>query len=318
MGKRSKIILPKIKDREVYPMRIVTLLNKVHHLKSFVYAREKTETVDSIIGLVVDVVPRKNSRPICSGCGSKASIYDHQRKPRRFSFVPLWGIPVYLCYLMRRVNCQQCGVKVESVPWGDGKSSLTRQYQLFLAQWARRLSWQEVDKIFHVNWQQVFQSVKHIVEYGLAHRDLDHIKAIGVDEVQYGKGQSYLTLVYQLDSDQRRLLYIGKKRTVKSLLRFFWKLGREKCARIEYVCSDMWRPYLKVIRKKVPQALHILDRFHIVALLNKAVDEVRREEVRQLQADGFEPVLSKSKYCLLKREENLTLGQAKRLDEVLQ
>lgn len=299
-------------------MRILTLLNRVHYLKSFVYTNERMEVVDNQESLIVEVVARKNSRPICSGCRSTSSIYDHQKKPRRFSFVPLWGIPVYLCYLMRRVDCLRCGVKVEALPWSDGKSPLTRQYQLFLAQWARRLSWQEVARVFNTNWNQVYQSVKRVVEYGLLHRDLDQISAIGVDEIHYGQGQSYLTLVYQLDRDDKRLLYVGKKRTIKSLLRFFWELGHERCSRIEYVCSDMWRPYLKVIHKKIPQALHILDRFHIVALLNKAVDEVRREEVKQLQAEGFEPVLLKSKYCLLKRQENLTLGQEQRLADVLQ
>ena len=175
-------------------MRIVTLLNRIHYLKSFVYIREQIEMIDAQPSLVVDVVARKNSRPICSGCGSKTGVYDHQKKARRFGFVPLWGIPVYLCYLMRRVNCQRCGVKVEALPWCDGKSQLTRQYQLFLAQWARRLSWQEVARVFHVGWNQVYRSVKSVVEYGLAHRDLDQISAIGVDEIQYGQGHHYLTL----------------------------------------------------------------------------------------------------------------------------
>ena len=177
---------------------------------------------------------------------------------------------------------------------------------------------QEVARVFHTSWNQVYRSVRSVVEYGLAHRDLDQISAIGVDEIQYGQGHNYLTLVYQLDGDNKRLLYVGKRRTIRSLLRFFRELGRERCSRIKYVCSDMWRPYLKVIGKKIPQALHILDRFHIVALLNRAVDEVRREEVKQLQSKGYEPVLLKSKYCLLKRQENLTLGQEQRLADVLQ
>ena len=299
-------------------MRVVTLLNRVQYLKSFVYVSERIDMVYGRESLVVDVVPRKNGRPICSGCGSSAGIYDHQRKPRYFAFVPLWGIAVYLCYVMRRVNCPRCGVTVEAVPWCDGKGRLTKQYQLFLAQWARRLSWLEVARVFHTSWNQVYRSVKGVVEYGLAHRNLDQISAIGVDEIQYGKGQNYLTLVYQLGQDEKRLLYVGDKRTARSLLGFFRELGRERSSRIEYVCSDMWQAYLKVIRKKIPQALHILDRFHIVALLNKAVDEVRREEVKQLHAKGYEPVLSKSKYCLLKRQENLTLGQDKRLADVLQ
>jgi transposase len=80
----------------------------------------------------------------------------------------------------------------------------------------------------------------------------------------------------------------------------------------------MWKPYLKVIRKKLPQALHILDRFHIVALLNKAVDEVRRQETRRLRVEGDEDVLTKGRYCFLKKPENLTDKQQVKLDDMLQ
>ena len=159
-----------------------------------------------------------------------------------------------------------------------------------------------------------------VVGYGLAvdHRSLDEIEAIGVDEVQYRRGHQYLTLVYQLDSGCRRLLYVGKKRTVRSLLGFFRELGKSRCAELMYICSDMWKPYLKVIRRKVPQALHILDRFHIVVLLNKAVDEVRRQETQRLKRDGYEELLTHSRYCFLKNESNLTDRQALKLEELLQ
>ena len=80
----------------------------------------------------------------------------------------------------------------------------------------------------------------------------------------------------------------------------------------------MWKPYLKVIKKKAPQALHILDRFHIVAKLNKAVDEVRRTEVNRLKEEGYEEILKHSKYCFLKNESNLTDKQKMKLDDLLQ
>ena len=80
----------------------------------------------------------------------------------------------------------------------------------------------------------------------------------------------------------------------------------------------MWKPYLKVIRKKLPNALHILDRFHIVAMLNKAVDEVRRAEAKRLREEGYEGVLDHTKYCFLKKEENLTEKQARKLTDVLE
>ena len=65
----------------------------------------------------------EDGRPVCSVCGRPGPGYDTDPKPRRFEFVPLWQIPVYFVYVMRRVNCPKCGVKVEKVPWCDGKTS---------------------------------------------------------------------------------------------------------------------------------------------------------------------------------------------------
>ena len=195
---------------------------------------------------------------------------------------------------------------------------MTTAYVVFLARWARRLSWREVAGIFRTSWESVFRAVAEVVEYGLTHRDLSGITAIGVDEVQFQKGHRYLTVVYQIDRSCRRLLWIGKDRTTRTLLRFFRMLGRERTAALEFICSDMWQPYLKVIAKKASQALHILDRFHIVAKLNKAIDEVRAAEAKELAARGYEPVLKHSRWCFLKRVANLTAKQRTRLDDLLQ
>lgn len=126
-----------------------------------------------------------------------------------------------------------------------------------------------------------------------------------------------MTLVYQIDQGCRRLLYIGTNRTAKSLLGFFRMLGPEKARALRFVCSDMWQPYLKVIAKKAGQALHVLDRFHIMVHLNRAIDEVRRQEVKRLEATGQEPVLKHARWCLLKRSENLTDDQVVKLGTLL-
>ena len=68
----------------------------------------------------------------------------------------------------------------------------------------------------------------------------------------------------------------------------------------------MWKAYLKVIAKKAVNAINVLDRFHIMAHMNKAIDEVRAGEARRMKADGYEPILKHSRWCLLKRPENLT------------
>jgi len=118
-----------------------------------------------------------------------------------------------------------CGVKVEKVPWAEGKHTLTRSYMQFLATWARRLSWLEGARYFHTSWEQVFRSVSWMVEWGLAHRELTGIRALGIDEVLFHRGHRYLTVVYQIDAQARRLLWVGRDRTTKTLLQFFSFFG---------------------------------------------------------------------------------------------
>lgn len=295
-------------------MHLKTLLNTVHPIKGFIYESVGWDTPRAGIRAVVR--PRKNSRGVCSSCGQAGPTYDHGR-PRRFGFVPLWSIAVVLVYTMRRIDCPACGVTIERVPWADGKKHQTTALQVFLARWAQRLSWKQTAEVFGVSWSAVFRAVKAVVAYGLAHRDLDNVTAIGVDEVAWRKGHRYLTLVYQINAGCRRLLYVGEGRTVRSLLGFFRGFGRQRTANIRYACSDMWRPYLKVLARKLPSALRMLDRFHIVANLNKALDKVRAAEAKRLQDEGYEPVLKKTRWCFAKRPRNLTAGQRLRLRDVL-
>jgi transposase len=298
-------------------MQLKTILNQCQKFKSFVYDQVRFVDWNGEKHIEVDVLPRRNSKAICSCCERPAPLYDRLNK-RRFEFVPLWGYRVFLVYRMRRVDCTGCGVKVEQVPWARGKQELTATYQQYLAHWAKKLSWKEVAVSFRTSWEKVFQAVEYIVEWGLEHRDLSGVTAIGVDEIAWRKGHNYLTMVYQIDAGKTRLLWIGKERTTKTLLRFFRFFGKERSQELKYVCSDMWRPYIKVIQKKAGQALHILDRFHIVAKINKAIDEVRAGEHRQMQKDGYEPVLKNSRWCLLKRGENLTEKQEAKLQDLLQ
>ena len=164
-------------------MQLTTILNRVEKHKSFVYRKvtwrgEKT-------GLEVHVEPRRNGRPICAGCHRPGPVCDHQPLPRRFTFVPLWGLAVCLVYRMRRVDCRTCGVTIEQVPWADGKQHTTTSYRWFLAMWARRLSWSEVGAVFGTSWQTVFRSVRYAVMWGIAHEQWSDIESIGIDEIAW-------------------------------------------------------------------------------------------------------------------------------------
>lgn len=295
-------------------MHVRTLLNTVYPHKGFVYGKESFSHGGS--RLQVKIRARKNSHPVCAQCGRAGPVYDTQPE-RRFDMIPVWSLPVEFVYAMRRVSCRECGVRVEAVPWGAGKSPLTTAFAHHLASWARLLSWKEVGLRCGASWDTVARSVSWLVAWGLEHRTLDGITAIGVDEIQFKKGQKYLTLVYQIDAGHRRLLWMGKERTMKCFHGFFDMLGHERCAALGFVCSDMWKPYLKVIAKRVPDALNILDRFHIVAYLTKAVDNTRRDEVRDLNATGKPAHLHKSRWVWLKRRSNLTGKQRTHLRELM-
>ncbi len=300
-------------------MHIITLLNKRHSLKRFVY--ESTTFEDEANRVFVDIRPRKGSKPRCSGCGKVCPGYD-TLSIRLFEFIPIWGVQVFLRYAMRRVACPTCDrIVVESVPWAAGKQHKCKIFLAFLASWAQDLPWQRVADRFHTSWQTVCSAVEWVVQYGLETRDLECVTAIGVDEIQYRKGHKYLTVVYQLDPYCRRLLWIGKERTQKTLRGFFRDMEERLpgfCISIQFVCSDMWKSYLNVIKQSVPQALHVLDRFHIRGKFSEALDKVRRQEVARLKKEGRDPVLTKSRWCFLKKRQSLTGKQNSRLKDLLQ
>ena len=113
-------------------MQLKTMLNRVQKFKSFVYgsvcwvegAQEPT--------LEVELHARRNSRPACSVCGHIRPGYD-TLTIRRFEFIPMWGIKVFFLYAPRQVDCPDCRIRVERIPWAAGKHRLTENYAWFLA-----------------------------------------------------------------------------------------------------------------------------------------------------------------------------------------
>lgn len=303
-------------------MLVKTILNKIEKYSGFVYGDVSFEDHydDETLGeqvLIVNIIERANGKPFCSGCGKKGNCYDHLPK-RLFQFVPLWGMKVFFAYSMRRTDCSDCGVKVEMVPWAEGKKQITKSFEIFLALWAKRISWSEVARVFSTSWNTVFRAVETIVNYGLKHRDLTGVLSIGVDEISRLKGHVYATVVYQIDQCKKRLLWVSEGRDENSLNDFFVWFGKSKCNNLQNICSDMWRPFIKSIKEYAPQATHVLDRFHIMSHMNKAIDKIRAEEARQMQVDGYEPILKKTRFLLLKRPENLSKAQDVKLSEILQ
>jgi transposase len=192
----------------------------------------------------------------------------------------------------------------------------------FLARWARRLSWRETALAFQTSWEAVYRSAEWFVEWGLAHRQLTVVESIGVDEIHWGRGKradNFLTVIYQIDANCRRLLWVGKRRSQATLRRGLKALGPEVVQGLRFVCSDMWKPYLQLIAAEAGQALHILDRFHITGHLNKAVDQVRRAESTRLRAKSKSAAqrLKHMRWSLLRRGSRVRGHARQKLDALL-
>jgi transposase len=220
------------------------------------------------------------------------------------------------------VECAEHGIVVEHIPWSDGKRPLTTAMMGFLARWARRLSWRETATVFQTSWESVYRSVEWFVEWGLAHRQLCGVESIGVDEIHWGHGKradNFLTVIYQIDASCRRLLWIGKRRSEKTLRRGLKELGSEFVKGLRFVCSDMWKPYLKVIADEAGHALHVLDRFHITMHMNQAVDEVRRTEGTRLRAQSKDEAkqLKNMRWSLLRKGSRVRGQARKKLNALL-
>lgn len=296
-------------------LTLTSILRRVLPLQGFCY-REARWSESELEAIEIGIEARKGARPRCGCCRRPGSVYDTRREPRCWQFIMIWAIPVFFVYAARRVDCATCGVRVEHLPWASGKLRLCNALRVFLAQWARLLSWQDVAVRFGVSWAGVYGSVKWVVKYGLRHRDLSGISAVGVDEICVGRGK-FWTLAYQIDEGAKRLLWVGKDRTGQTLDLFFNRMGPEVCAGIAFICSDMWKAYLAVIARRLPGVLHILDRFHIRRNLSDAMEEIRRAETSALAQAGLAPLLKRMRWALLKHRRNWTRKERVRMRALL-
>jgi transposase len=293
-------------------LEVKAVLNRIQHFVGFVYQSVQMRGSGDSLRVEVKIEPHRSIRGKCATCLEPSPGYDRVEE-RRWLFVPLWGIIVHFFYAPRRVECPEHGVGVEHLPWSQGKRPVTTAMMGFLARWARRLSWRETARTFQTSWEAVYHSVEWFVEWGLARRQLEAVHSIGVDEIHWGQGKradQFLTVLYQIDRHCRRLLWVGRRRTQATLRRGLHELGPQVIGGLRYICSDMWQPYLKVMGQKAGQALHILDRFHIVQHLNQAVDEVRRAESTRLKGKPLADRLKKMRWKLLRRGSRVR-GQAR-------
>jgi len=288
-------------------MRATSLLRILLGLKhTRVVGFDLTET-----GLVVDVA-LTTSVPRCSCCGKKGGCYD--ARVRHWRHLDFGGMRVELRYRIRRVECAECGVTTEFVPWAEPSSLFTRDFELMVAYLAQKTDQTTVSKLMNIAWRSVGAIVGRVMRRRGFEGLLDGLERIGIDEISYKKHHKYLTIV--TDHDRQRIVWVGEGRSSETLAQFFQVLGKERTQKLKLVSIDMSNAYIQGVQTYAPQAQIVFDRFHVQRLAQEALDKVRREEVgRQTTVDGHR-ALKKTRWALQKNPWNLTPRDESKLSSV--
>lgn len=234
---------------------------------------------------------------------------------RRWRHSSLGRLRVELEYAPRRVSCKSCaGVHVEDVAWAAHASNFTYDFEELVAYLAQVTDHTQVTKLMGIAWSTVGAIVQRVVERKLDPGLLEDLRCVGVDEFSYKKRHNYLTIV--VDHDRRRVVWTRKGKDAATLQAFFDALGPKRCAKIEYVTMDLSAAFIKAAQESAPQAKIVFDRFHVQRLASDALDEVRREHLREVRGTPEGRALFRTRFALLKNPWNLNSIESGKLSAV--
>ena len=202
-----------------------------------------------------------------------------------------------------RSNCHECGVKTIKIPWGGKGSRFTLMFEAFAIEMLQASS--SINKcaeFLRLGWHAVHKIMERAVERGLASREEDPIKHVGIDEKSFGKGQDYISLM--VDLERSRVIEVSQGRSEESCDELFDRLTDQQKSGLEAVATDFWQAYRNSIVKQVPNAEIVHDHFHISQYLGEAVDLVRRKENKALRQQGDDS-LAGTRQLWLYNAENL-------------
>ena len=238
--------------------------------RSFQY--HATEYKDNAITLKLKSTPPKKLR--CPHCGGY-HIIKYGVIHRTLHNLPIGKKRTFLSLTVQRYLCKDCEKVFQAdIPFTHGNVSYTYRFSRYIIDLLRLgATISDVAKHLGVGWDMVKDIHKKYLKRKYANPNISNLKHIGIDEFAVRKGHVYKTIVVDLDSG--RIVYVGDGRGSSSLSDF-WKRLKRRGAQIELVTSDMSAAYILAVRENAPKAIHVYDKFHVVQLVNEAVDKVRR------------------------------------------
>ena len=241
----------------------------------------------------------------CRECGLKLTTFDHTDE-RVWRHLDSCQFKTYLHARTPRVDCPVHGRLQVVVPWAEARSHFAAHFETKAIDVLLETPVEGATKILETSWDEAFHIKERAVERGLEAKARSPLplRLLGVDEKAVGHGQTYATLVYDLE--RSTVEYVGEDRKKESLDAYFLSLTSEQLTGIEGMALDMWEPFVLSIQEHVPKATEkmVFDPFHIVKHMNDAVNDVRKWEHRQLKVDGKSP-LNGTRFWWLYGRENL-------------
>jgi transposase len=242
----------------------------------------------------------------CPECGQECSIHDCAPE-RTWRHLDTMQFTTIIRARTPRANCPEHGVKTMKVPWAAPQGRFTLLFERFAVEvLLASASVSQACRLLGLSWDSAHEIMRRAVERGLERRQLDKLQHLGLDEKSFKRGQSYITLL--TDLDQARVLEVVHERTEAAVEQLWQTLSPEQKQRVKAVAVDMWEPFIRSIEQQVPDAEIVHDKFHISKYLGEAVDEVRRQEHKELMAQGDE-TLKGSRQLWLYNPQNFSSKQ---------
>ena len=255
--------------------------------------------------LVVDV-RLSRSRLRCPACPfTTRSVYD-RRPPRLWRHLDLAGRRCFVRMPLRRLRCPEHGVVTEAVPFAPPRAGYTYAFEDMVAWLAQRADKTAITHLQRVSWRSVGRILARWIARHRSGDVLGGLTRINVDEKSWRRGRRFVTVV-AAPGPPARVVWMSAGRDVATLGAFFDELGPERTAQLEAIGTDMAAWYLEAIAARAPDAVVCIDPFHVVALANRALDEVRRAEWNRARREGLDARAVKyTRWALLKRPESLS------------
>jgi len=239
----------------------------------------------------------------CSECGEQRSLKDHAPQ-RTWRHLDTMQFETILTAKVPRTKCPDCGVKTCVVPWAEPHGRFTLMFEAFAIRVLQAAaSAEQASILLNLNWKSTQNIMDRAVERGLATRELDDVKHIGIDEKSFRKGHDYISVM--TDIDQSRVVDVAQGRDEAAADNLWNTFSEEEKESVEAVAMDMWKAFENSTSKNVPHAEIVHDRFHISKHLKEAVDQVRRQEHKKLKKEGDE-TLTGTRYLWLRNPENIS------------